>query len=182
MITQRERDPGLCVARTLPTCVFLLHWSLHTDFSWLLIAGDLGPTKVAGGMIPHVPQCGTCPHCGQKYSNQSALKYHVRLMHSDMTNTLCCHLCPRSFAMRDVYKTHMWEKHKQRCWTWHGCEIGMFFFCKLKSILGGKFWWFYVTQPLTLWTEVLEMSLVCFAGVQPKTHSASLWLTDQWQK
>ncbi|XP_021933951.1 longitudinals lacking protein, isoforms H/M/V-like isoform X4 [Zootermopsis nevadensis] len=77
--------------------------------------GDLGPTKVAGGMIPHVPQCGTCPHCGQKYSNQSALKYHVRLMHSDMTNTLCCHLCPRSFAMRDVYKTHMWEKHKQRC-------------------------------------------------------------------
>ncbi|PNF31547.1 Longitudinals lacking protein-like [Cryptotermes secundus] len=77
--------------------------------------GDSGPSKVAGGMIPHVPQCGTCPHCGQKYSNQSALKYHVRLMHSDMTNTLCCHLCPRSFAMRDVYKTHMWEKHKQRC-------------------------------------------------------------------
>lgn len=62
----------------------------------------------------HLAQCGNCPHCGQKYSNQSALKYHVRLMHSDLTNRLCCYLCPRSFTQRESYKTHMWEKHKVR--------------------------------------------------------------------
>ncbi|GLH12293.1 Broad-complex core protein isoforms 1/2/3/4/5 [Gryllus bimaculatus] len=66
--------------------------------------------------LPHVPQSGTCPHCGQTYSNQSALKYHVRLVHTDMTNRHCCHLCPRSFALRDVFKAHMWSKHKQRCY------------------------------------------------------------------
>uniref|UniRef100_A0A1B6CID2 C2H2-type domain-containing protein n=1 Tax=Clastoptera arizonana TaxID=38151 RepID=A0A1B6CID2_9HEMI len=62
----------------------------------------------------HLAQCGNCPHCGQKYSNQSALKYHVRLMHSDLTNRMCCYLCPRSFTQRESYKTHMWEKHKVR--------------------------------------------------------------------
>jgi len=156
--------------KTLTTCAFLLNWSHHTDFSWLLIAGDSGPNKVAGGMIPHVPQCGTCPHCGKKYSNQSALKYHVRLVHSDMTNTLCCHLCPRSFAMRDVYKTHMWEKHKQRCWTWHGCEIGMFFSCKLKISLRWQVLTVLCYKALTLGTGVLEVSVVCYAGVQPGTR------------
>ncbi|XP_077287604.1 uncharacterized protein LOC143912217 [Arctopsyche grandis] len=62
----------------------------------------------------HAAICGDCPHCGTKYSNQSALKYHVRLMHSDLTNRLCCHLCPRSFTMRDTFKEHMWASHGQR--------------------------------------------------------------------
>lgn len=62
----------------------------------------------------HAAICGDCPHCGMKYSNQSALKYHVRLMHSDLTNRLCCYLCPRSFTMRETFKEHMWTTHGQR--------------------------------------------------------------------
>ncbi|KAK7604417.1 hypothetical protein V9T40_005603 [Parthenolecanium corni] len=62
----------------------------------------------------HLAQCGNCPHCGKTYSNQSALKYHVRLMHCDLTNQFSCYLCPMSFAHRDDYKAHMWEIHKVR--------------------------------------------------------------------
>nr|XP_023024282.1 zinc finger and BTB domain-containing protein 14-like [Leptinotarsa decemlineata] len=59
----------------------------------------------------HSSQCGNCPHCGKVYSNQSALKYHVRLVHSDLTNMYCCHLCPESFDYREGYKKHMAEVH-----------------------------------------------------------------------
>ncbi|KAJ8975700.1 hypothetical protein NQ317_006306 [Molorchus minor] len=59
----------------------------------------------------HSSQCGNCPHCGKIYSNQSALKYHVRLVHSDLTNMYCCHLCPESFDYREGYKKHMAEMH-----------------------------------------------------------------------
>lgn len=62
----------------------------------------------------HAAICGDCPHCGTKYSNQSALKYHVRLMHSDLTNRLCCYLCPQTFTMRDIFKEHMWTSHGLR--------------------------------------------------------------------
>ncbi|XP_049840652.1 protein bric-a-brac 1-like isoform X2 [Schistocerca gregaria] len=79
------------------------------------MATATGAVAIAAAGAPHVPQGGTCPHCGQSYSNQSSLKYHVRLVHTDMTNRHCCHLCPRSFALRDVFKEHMWSKHKQKC-------------------------------------------------------------------
>ncbi|EFA12494.1 longitudinals lacking protein, isoforms H/M/V [Tribolium castaneum] len=59
----------------------------------------------------HSSQCGNCPHCGKVYSNQSALKYHVRLVHSDLTNMYCCHLCPEAFNYREGYKKHMVEVH-----------------------------------------------------------------------
>nr|CAH7748320.1 unnamed protein product [Callosobruchus chinensis] len=62
----------------------------------------------------HSSQCGTCPHCGKVYSNQSALKYHVRLVHSDLTNMYCCHLCPEAFDYREGYKRHMAEAHMIR--------------------------------------------------------------------
>ncbi|XP_018570308.1 protein tramtrack, alpha isoform [Anoplophora glabripennis] len=62
----------------------------------------------------HSSQCGNCPHCGKVYSNQSALKYHVRLVHSDLTNMYCCHLCPESFDYREGYKKHMAEVHMIR--------------------------------------------------------------------
>ncbi|XP_060517573.1 protein abrupt-like [Cylas formicarius] len=62
----------------------------------------------------HSSQCGNCPHCGKIYSNQSALKYHVRLMHSDLTNMYCCHLCPESFDYREGYKKHMADAHSIR--------------------------------------------------------------------
>uniref|UniRef100_A0A1Y1LGZ7 BTB domain-containing protein n=1 Tax=Photinus pyralis TaxID=7054 RepID=A0A1Y1LGZ7_PHOPY len=62
----------------------------------------------------HSSQCGNCPHCGKTYSNQSALKYHVRLVHSDLTNMYCCHLCPESFDYREGYKKHMVEAHSVR--------------------------------------------------------------------
>ncbi|XP_030752373.1 longitudinals lacking protein, isoforms H/M/V-like [Sitophilus oryzae] len=62
----------------------------------------------------HSSQCGNCPHCGKVYSNQSALKYHVRLVHSDLTNMYCCHLCPESFDYREGYKKHMIEAHSVR--------------------------------------------------------------------
>lgn len=62
----------------------------------------------------HSSQCGNCPHCGKTYSNQSALKYHVRLVHSDMLNLYCCHLCPLTFDYRDGYKRHMVDVHNFR--------------------------------------------------------------------
>ena len=65
--------------------------------------------------IPHhSSQCGNCPHCGKVYSNQSALKYHVRLVHSDLLNMYCCHLCPEAFEYREAYKRHMVETHSLR--------------------------------------------------------------------
>lgn len=82
----------------------------------LLLAGMSG-APVLGSVAStsnHAAICGDCPHCGMKYSNQSALKYHVRLMHSDLTNRLCCYLCPRSFTMRETFKEHMWTSHGQR--------------------------------------------------------------------
>lgn len=89
----------------------------------LLLAGmssvpGLGGASTSQGVAHqqsnHAAICGDCPHCGMKYSNQSALKYHVRLMHSDLTNRLCCYLCPRSFTMRETFKEHMWTSHGQR--------------------------------------------------------------------
>ncbi|XP_026486174.1 protein abrupt-like isoform X2 [Vanessa tameamea] len=91
----------------------------------LLLAGMSTVTGLTGGASTsqtmtshqqsnHAAICGDCPHCGMKYSNQSALKYHVRLMHSDLTNRLCCYLCPRSFTMRETFKEHMWTSHGQR--------------------------------------------------------------------
>ncbi|GJQ70452.1 hypothetical protein Trydic_g22868 [Trypoxylus dichotomus] len=62
----------------------------------------------------HSSQCGNCPHCGKIYSNQSALKYHVRLVHSDLLNLYCCHLCPEVFDYREGYKKHMVEVHSLR--------------------------------------------------------------------
>lgn len=64
--------------------------------------------------VSHGSQFGKCPHCSKVYSNQSALKYHVRLVHSDMLNMFCCHLCPESFEYRESYKVHMWETHSVR--------------------------------------------------------------------
>lgn len=90
----------------------------------LLLAGMSSVPALGGGastskdgpshQATHAAICGDCPHCGMKYSNQSALKYHVRLMHSDLTNRLCCYLCPRSFTMRETFKEHMWTSHGQR--------------------------------------------------------------------
>lgn len=59
-------------------------------------------------------QSGKCPHCNKMYSNLSALKYHVRLIHSDMLNMFCCHLCPEFFEYRESYKAHMWALHNIR--------------------------------------------------------------------
>ncbi|XP_049866302.1 broad-complex core protein isoforms 1/2/3/4/5-like isoform X2 [Pectinophora gossypiella] len=97
-------------------------YSQEQSQALLLLAG-MSSVPVIGGASTsglshqqsnHAAICGDCPHCGMKYSNQSALKYHVRLMHSDLTNRLCCYLCPRSFTMRETFKEHMWTSHGQR--------------------------------------------------------------------
>ncbi|KAF4521900.1 hypothetical protein B566_EDAN008374 [Ephemera danica] len=76
------------------------------------VAGSGGVRPVSAG-LPRVAQGGTCPHCGQEYANQSSLKYHVRLVHSEMTDRACCHLCPLSFRTRESFKLkqHMKEAH-----------------------------------------------------------------------
>ncbi|CAB3221437.1 unnamed protein product [Arctia plantaginis] len=99
-------------------------YSQEQSQALLLLAGMSTVPVIAGGASTsqglahqqsnHAAICGDCPHCGMKYSNQSALKYHVRLMHSDLTNRLCCYLCPRSFTMRETFKEHMWTTHGQR--------------------------------------------------------------------
>ncbi|CAH0728739.1 unnamed protein product, partial [Brenthis ino] len=98
-------------------------YSQEQSQALLLLAGmSTAPVLASGASTSqnvshqsnHAAICGDCPHCGMKYSNQSALKYHVRLMHSDLTNRLCCYLCPRSFTMRETFKEHMWTSHGQR--------------------------------------------------------------------
>ncbi|XP_028174866.1 longitudinals lacking protein, isoforms H/M/V-like [Ostrinia furnacalis] len=99
-------------------------YSQEQSQALLLLAGMSNVPTLGGGASTsqgvshqqsnHAAICGDCPHCGMKYSNQSALKYHVRLMHSDLTNRLCCYLCPRSFTMRETFKEHMWTSHGQR--------------------------------------------------------------------
>ncbi|KAF9798804.1 hypothetical protein SFRURICE_020368 [Spodoptera frugiperda] len=79
-----------------------------------VLTGGASTSQGLAHQSNHAAICGDCPHCGMKYSNQSALKYHVRLMHSDLTNRLCCYLCPRSFTMRETFKEHMWTSHGQR--------------------------------------------------------------------
>lgn len=93
-----------------------LHSKLFPRFSSLLrvLRPFLLPRVCDYSTGSHLAQWGNCPHCGQKYSNQSALKYHVRLVHSDLTNRLCCYLCPRAFTHRDSFKKHMWERHNVR--------------------------------------------------------------------
>lgn len=71
----------------------------------------------------HLALVGTCPHCGIKYENQSALKYHVRLVHSDFTNKQCCYLCPQSFITRDCFKSHMRSVHSVRNWSVCNCQL-----------------------------------------------------------
>jgi len=54
---------------------------------------------------------GNCPHCKKEYSNLSSLKYHVRLIHSEASNQLCCFLCPSTFVRRQAFKEHLLNKH-----------------------------------------------------------------------
>jgi len=55
---------------------------------------------------------GKCPHCGQDYANISSLKYHVRLLHSDAKNTICCYLCPAKFASKVSLREHLLKDHQ----------------------------------------------------------------------
>lgn len=81
------------------------------EFDSPLVHKDMGLMQ---DVPHHSSQCGNCPHCGKIYSNQSALKYHVRLVHSDLTNMYCCHLCPEAFDYRENYKRHMIDMHNVR--------------------------------------------------------------------
>lgn len=95
-------------------CDFILReWFLRV---LPIFAGSQVP-RPAGG-LPRVAQGGTCPHCGQEYANQSSLKYHVRLVHSEMTDRACCHLCPKSYRTRESFKLkqHMKDAHNVHYW------------------------------------------------------------------
>ena len=54
---------------------------------------------------------GKCPHCYQEYANISSLKYHVRLVHSEANNTICCYLCPQNFSSKLVMREHLSACH-----------------------------------------------------------------------
>uniref|UniRef100_A0A1B6MPA1 BTB domain-containing protein n=1 Tax=Graphocephala atropunctata TaxID=36148 RepID=A0A1B6MPA1_9HEMI len=113
-----KREEATLLERSLVAASMSRQFESQGSFPPFPVTGMVpGNAPLAEQVTPtgsHLAQCGNCPHCGQKYSNQSALKYHVRLMHSDLTNRLCCYLCPRSFVQREQYKVHMWEKHKVR--------------------------------------------------------------------
>lgn len=107
-------------------------------FKWHM--NHAGHTHIFAGS--HLAQCGDCPHCGQMYNNQSSLKYHVRLMHSDLTRRLCCYLCPSSFVYREAFKTHMRQEHNVRLWWMSGWNI----LCKWTKMVVGRsmvycLWW-----------------------------------------
>ena len=67
---------------------------------------------------------GNCPHCKKEYSNLSSLKYHVRLVHSEASNQLCCFLCPAAFVSRPSFKEHLLKNHGVRNHWW---EIAPYF-------------------------------------------------------
>ena len=54
---------------------------------------------------------GKCPHCYQEYANISSLKYHVRLVHSEANNTICCYLCSENFTSKLVMREHLFNCH-----------------------------------------------------------------------
>ena len=54
---------------------------------------------------------GKCPHCHHEYANISSLKYHVRLVHSEANNTICCYLCPQNFSSKLVMREHLYTCH-----------------------------------------------------------------------
>lgn len=54
---------------------------------------------------------GKCPHCYQEYANISSLKYHVRLVHSEANNTICCYLCPQNFSSKLIMREHLFTCH-----------------------------------------------------------------------
>ena len=54
---------------------------------------------------------GKCPHCYQEYANISSLKCHVRLVHSEVNNTICCYLCPENFTSKLVMREHLFNRH-----------------------------------------------------------------------
>lgn len=109
-----ELEPEVLISEQEDSCVGNRSLGKNSGQAMSGLRVDQAGTSSQINQNNHAAICGDCPHCGTKYSNQSALKYHVRLMHSDLTNRLCCHLCPRSFTMRDTFKEHMWASHGQR--------------------------------------------------------------------
>ena len=67
-----------------------------------------GSTNGGGGVVAWQ---GKCPHCYQEYANISSLKYHVRLVHSEANNTICCYLCPQNFSSKLVMREHLSTCH-----------------------------------------------------------------------
>ena len=67
-----------------------------------------GNTNGGGGVVAWQ---GKCPHCYQEYANISSLKYHVRLVHSEANNTICCYLCPQNFSSKLVMREHLSTCH-----------------------------------------------------------------------
>ena len=65
------------------------------------------PSNGGSGPCP-----GKCPHCGADYANMSSLKYHVRLVHSDAKNIICCHLCPEKFVSKLSHREHLFREHQ----------------------------------------------------------------------
>eukprot|EP00095_Tigriopus_kingsejongensis_P010172 maker-scaffold202_size261857-snap-gene-1.22 protein:Tk10172 transcript:maker-scaffold202_size261857-snap-gene-1.22-mRNA-1 annotation:"PREDICTED: uncharacterized protein LOC103505047" len=55
---------------------------------------------------------GKCPHCQDEYENISSLKYHVRLIHSDAKNTICCYLCSGRFYSKVSLREHLFQEHQ----------------------------------------------------------------------
>lgn len=116
---------NLCVIISVYRCVLFFIWRGTTLLFFLYwnkyisrVLSHAGGVHIFTGS--HLAQCGDCPHCGQMYNNQSSLKYHVRLMHSDLMRRLCCYLCPSSFVYREAYKTHMRQEHNVRLWWMSG--------------------------------------------------------------
>ncbi len=53
-----------------------------------------------------------CPHCGKLVINNSSLKNHIAIVHSD-ERPFSCTLCPRRFKFKSDVKSHMESRHTQ---------------------------------------------------------------------
>ena len=105
-----------------------------------------GSTNGGGGVVAWQ---GKCPHCYQEYANISSLKYHVRLVHSEANNTICCYLCPQNFSSKLVMREHLSTCHNVK-YQW-GPIYRWFEYVASAHLLFWIFWIFWNVLDISFW-------------------------------
>ena len=71
------------------------------------------PKRVKAPRRPKKPETEydkTCPECKKVFNNRSAMRYHVKVVHSGL-RPYHCSLCDKTFARKDNFKAHNHDKN-----------------------------------------------------------------------